>query len=298
LRQAALLLLAVALVAAGGCGDDGGGAKSASATRLLERGFATDVDTGVLQLEAELELEGGLVEGPFRLELEGPFRAAGSPTQLPDLDMAFRATGAGREYEGRAILTRENAWVEFQGETYEAGEELWARARGALEEESPGEPETFAEAGVDPLDWVTDLQESGEEDVGGTRATKVTGHLDAERVVRDFNRLPGADPVPENVLDQVDDVVDDVEFEAWIGEDDIWRRLRVETEFQIPESEREPAGGVEGGAISIEMELDDPGEPVEIEGPADARPLDELLRSLGIPPELLLGPGFATPTPG
>jgi hypothetical protein len=163
-RPAALALLAVALVAAGGCGDDG--AKSESATRLLERGFATDVDTGVLSLEAELELEGGAAEGPFRLELEGPFRAADSPTQLPDLDLTFRADGAGREYEGRAILTRKNAWVEFQGETYEAGEELWAQARDAFEEGGRGEPQTFADAGVDPLDWVTDLEESGEEDVG------------------------------------------------------------------------------------------------------------------------------------
>ena len=297
MRRATLALLAVALLAAGGCGDDDG-ASSESAAQLLERGFATDVDTGVLSLEAELELDGGPVEGPFRFELQGPFRAADSPTQLPDMDMAFRAGGAGQEYEGRAIVTRVNAWVEFQGETYEAGEELWARAREALEEESRGEPETFADAGVDPLDWVTDLEESGEEDVGGTRTTKVTGRLDAERMVRDFGRLPGAAPVPGNVLGQVDDVVDDVEFEAWIGHDDIWRRVRGETEFQIPEEEREPAGGVEGGTISIEVELDDPGEPVEIEEPADARPLDELLRSLGIPPEMLLGPGFATPTPG
>ena len=179
MRRATLALLAVVLLAAGGCGDDDG-ANSESAAQLLERGFATDVDTGVLSLEAELELDGGPVEGPFRFELEGPFRAADSPTQLPDMDMAFRAGG---EYKGRAIVTRENAWVEFQGETYEAGEELWARAREALEEESRGEPETFADAGVDPLDWVTDLEESGEEDVRGALTTKVTGRRRAGSVV-------------------------------------------------------------------------------------------------------------------
>jgi hypothetical protein len=46
------------------------------------------------------------------------------------------------------------------------------------------------------------------------------------------------------------------------------------------------------------MELDDPNEPVEIDGLGDGRPVDELLRRLGIPPEALLGPGFAQPTPG
>jgi hypothetical protein len=294
-RRAALALLAVVLLAAAGCGDDDdGGANSESARELLEQGFATDVDTGVLTLDAEVEVEGGPVEGPFTVELEGPFRVAESATAMPDLDLAFHAEGAGGEYEGRAIATRENAWVEFEGETYEVGEELWARLLEALEEEGMGEPRTFAEAGVDPLDWITDAEEAGEEEVGGVATTKVTGRLDAERMLRDFNRLPGAEPIPESTLNQVDDVLDDVEFEAWIGEDDIWRRIAAETEFRVPD----PEGGPEGGSVSFEMELDDPNQPVEIEGPSEGRPLEELLRRLGVPPEALLGPGFAQPAPG
>ena len=290
MRRAAL----VAALALAGCG----GGNDESATQLLERGFSTDVDTGVLTLDAELEVEGGPVEGPFRLELEGPFRAADSPTQLPDLDMAVRASGAGREYEGRAILTRQNAWIEYGGETYEVGEQLWMRLRAALEEQSRSEPETFAEAGVDPLDWVEDAEESGEEEVGGTTVTKVTGRVDPEEMLRDFERLPGGQPIPESALDQVDDMLDDIQFEAWIGEDDVWRRLSADTEIQIPEEERESAGGVESVSVSMEVRLDDPNEPVEIEGPAGGRPLEELLRRLGIPPETLLGPGFAQPAPG
>jgi hypothetical protein len=288
-RRAAL----VAVLALAGCGSG----NDEQASGLLERGFSTDVDTGVLTLDAEVEVEGGPVEGPFRLELDGPFRAADSPTQLPDLDMAFRASGAGREYEGRAILTRQNAWVEYGGVTYEVGEQLWMGLRAALEEQSRGEPETFAEAGVDPLDWVEDAEESGEEEVGGTMTTKVTGRLDPEEMLRDFERLPGGQPIPESALDQVDDALDDIEFQAWIGEDGIWRRLSADTEFRIPEEERESAG-VESVSVSMEVRLDDPNEPVEIEGPAGGRPLEELLRRLGVPPEALLGPGFAQPAPG
>jgi hypothetical protein len=290
-RRAAL----VAVLALAGCG---GGGNDEEAGGLLERGFSTDVDTGVLTLDAEVEVEGGPVEGPFRLELDGPFRAADSPTRLPDLDMAFRASGAGREYEGRAILTRQNAWVEYGDVTYEVGEQLWMGLRATLEEQSRGEPETFAEAGVDPLDWVEDAEESGEEEVGGTMTTKVTGRLDPEEMLQDFERLPGGQPIPESALDQVDDVLDDIEFQAWIGEDGIWRRLSVDTEFRIPEEERESAGGVESVSVSMEVRLDDPNEPVEIEGPAGGRALEELLRRLGVPPEALLGPGFAQPTPG
>jgi hypothetical protein len=295
-RRAALALLAVAALAGAGCG--GGEDNDESATQLLERGFATDVDTGVFTMVAEVELDGGPVDGPFRLELEGPFRAAGSPTEMPDLDLTFRASGAGQEYEGRTIVTRENAWVEFEGETYEVGEELWAQLLEALEQPQPGQPETLEEAGVDPLDWVEGLEEDGEERVGGVAATKVTGTIDIEAMLRDFDRLAGRRGIPEDVLDQAGDVVDDVEFDTWIDANDVWRRIAAETEFSVPEDQRDAAGGLEGGSVSLDMTLDDPNEPVEIEGPAEARPIDELLRRLGVPPELLLGPGFAQPAPG
>ena len=149
MRRPALALLAAALLVAGGCGGD---ATDESASRLLQRGFATDVGTRILRLDATVELEGGPVEGAFQLELEGPFRSSG-PTELPEADMEFRASGAGQGYEGRAILTRANAWVEFRGETYEVGEELWARAREPLRAREE-QPETLLEAGVDPMDWL------------------------------------------------------------------------------------------------------------------------------------------------
>jgi hypothetical protein len=297
-RRAASLLLAALALAAAGCGGDGGGAgNDEEATDLLERGFATDVDTGVLALDAEVELRGvDRLDGPLRLKLDGPFRAAGSPTEMPDADMDVRASGAGQDFEGRVVLTRENAWIEFRGVTYEVGEELWARALEALEEQDQGGPRSFREAGVDPLDWLDGVETEGDEDVAGVPTTKVTGSLDVEQMLRDFNRLstdPGAQ-IPENA----DEFVGDVDFEAWIGEDGIWRRITAETEFNVPEEERDSVGGLEGGRVSLEVELDEPNEPVEIEGPSEARPIDELLRRLGIPPQLLLGPGFAVPTPG
>jgi hypothetical protein len=295
MRRAALVA-ALALAGCGG-GDDGGGGKSQSAMRLLDRGFATDVDSGVVTLEAELEVEGGQVEGPFRLELEGPFRSTGGPTTMPELDFAFRATGAGQEFGGRVIATRENSWVEYEGESYEVGEEFWSRLLESLENPPPGEPETFAEAGVDPLDWVRDVEEAGEEEVGGVATTRVTGRLDPGRMLRDSNRLPGA-RLPDEDIRQVDEALGEVDFEAWIGADDIWRRVLVETDFDVPEKDRDAFGGLRGGSLSFDLRLDDPNEPVEIEGPTEARPIDELLRRLGIPPEALLGPGFTQPTPG
>jgi hypothetical protein len=291
-RRAAL----VAVLALAGCG----GGNDEEASGLLERGFSTDVRSGYATVDAELELEGieGF-EGPLRLRLDGPFQvAAGDPTDLPNLDMGFRASGAGQEFAGRVVLTRENAWVEYGGSTYEVGEDLWAQLRETLDEQGRGQPETFAEAGLDPLDWVDGAEVEGEEQVSGVRATKVRGTLDVEAFLRDSNELSRGQRVPESTLRDVEDVIDDVEFEAWIGADDIWRRVATEAVFEVPEEERDSVGGLEGGRLSLEVELDDPNEPVEIDEPPDARPLEELLRRLGVPPEALLGPGFAQPAPG
>jgi hypothetical protein len=294
----AAALLAVLVLALAGCGGDDGGGSGGDAENLLKRGFATDVDTGALTFEMELEVRGveGL-DGPLRLELDGPFRAAPSPTEMPDLDMDFEASGAGQSFTGHVIVTRENGWIEFRGETYEVGEELWASVIDFLRQSNSGRPKTFGDAGVDPLDWVDDAETDGEEEVGGTPTTKVTGKLDLEALLRDSSKI-STQRLPESTMRDVNDVVDDVGFEAWIGEDDIWRRIRAETEFEVPEDERGSLGGMQGGRFSLDMELAEPNEPVEIEGPADARPIDELLRELGIPPEALLGPGFAQPTPG
>jgi hypothetical protein len=104
--------------------------------------------------------------------------------------------------------------------------------------------------------------------------------------------------LPPATLRQVEEAFEEVRFEAWIGEDDIWRRVSVETRFELPEELRDSAEGISGGRLSFEMGLDAPNEPVEIDGLDDGRPIDELLRRLGIPPEALLGPGFAQPAPG
>jgi hypothetical protein len=297
-RGVVALIAALALALAGCGGDDGGGSEE-DATALLKRGFATDVDTGLVTFDTELEVRGVPgVGGPLRLELEGPFRAAPSPTQMPELDMEFRASGQGQSYDGRVVITRENAWVEYSGTAYEVGEELWARLLQALEQAGENQPNTFADAGIDPLEWVQDAETDGEEDVGGTATTKVTGKLDMEGMLRDVNRITRGQRLPESTLRDVEEVVDDVEFEAWIGEDDIWRRITAETEFDIPEGERDSFGGMEGGRVSLDVRLDEPNQPVEIEGLTGAQPIDGLLQQLGIPPELLLGPGFAQPTPG
>jgi hypothetical protein len=287
-RRAALGLLVLVALAGAGCGSDENDEQAAA---LLERGLATDVDSGTLVAEMEIELEGvQQADEPFRLRLEGPFRSRGA-TEMPDVDMAFRVSWFGRPFTGRVVALPENAWVEYKGETYEVGEENWSSVLELLQEDEGAE--SFEQAGVDPLDWVTGAETDGEDELDGVTTTKVTAELDVERMLGDFGRLAGErEQIPERTLDDIDDALGPVEFAAWIAEDEIWRRLRGETEFEVPEAERDAFGGLEGGRVSLDMVLERPNEPVEIESPGRARPIAELLQALGIPPE-----SFGLPSP-
>jgi hypothetical protein len=288
-RRAAL----VAVLALAGCG----GGSDEDAADLIDRGFSTDVRSGVFSAEAELRLSGlGALAGPLQFSLEGPFEVTSSTT-VPAMDLEVRATGMGQDFSGRVVMTQENGWVEYEGTTYEAGEALWAELRRAIETQG-GEPQTLADMGLHPRRWLDDLETEGDEDVAGEPTTKVTGTVDLNVLLRELNRLSPDARLPQSALRQIDEAVEEVRFEAWIGDDDIWRRVSAETEFEIPAALRDSAGGVSGGRLSFEMGLENPNEPVEVEGLGDGRPLDELLRRLGIPPEALLGPGFAQPAPG
>lgn len=294
MRRLLVLTLALALAAAGCGGDEGAGAEGAD--DLLKRGFSTDVDSGDIDVEMELKLEGQEgSDGTFRLELSGPFRSRG-PTKMPDADLDFSASGQGINLGG-VVLLPENAWIKFGGETYEVGEELWSRAKESLN--TGGGQETFADAGVKPLDWIKGAETGEGEEIAGTETTKVTGELDVPAMLADFNRLsPDSTAMPPGTLDQVEEAIGPVQFEAWIGEDDIWRRVSAQTSFTVPEGRRQGAGGIEGGQVSLDMTLRAPNEEVSIDSPGAGRPISELLRALGVPPEALLGPGFEVPEPG
>ena len=295
MRGLLVLTLALALAAAGCGGDEGAGAEGAD--ELLKRGFSTDVDSGDIDVEMELKLEGQEgSDGTFRLELSGPFRSRG-PTKMPDADLDFSASGQGINLEGGLVLLPENAWIEFGGETYEVGEELWSRAKESLS--TGGGQETFADAGVKPLDWMKGAETGEGEEIAGTETTKVTGELDIPAMLADFNRMsPDSTAMPPGTLDQAEKAIGPVQFEAWIGEDDIWRRVSAQTSFTVPEGQRQGAGGIEGGQVSLDMTLQAPNEEVSIDSPGAGRPISELLRALGVPPEALLGPGFEVPEPG
>jgi hypothetical protein len=296
MRRLLLLLTIAAALGVAGCGEDesgGGGTAGADARALLRQAFNTQIESGRLSLDAAVQLDGaGGEDEDFSLKLSGPFSSNGGQ-KLPSLDLDASFSDGGQSLTAGLILTEDNAFVSFGGETYEIGEELVGTLNRQSEEASEGRT-TFEDFGIDVSSWVRDPQVEGGGDVDGTSTTRVSGAVDVQRVIEDYAKLAGElGPVlgsePPELSDEdrerIEQVVEESRVEVYVAEDGTLRRLTLDLEFQLPEDLRDSADGIEGGSVKIDLTLADVGRPQRIEAPEDARPIDELLGRFGLGPE-------------
>jgi hypothetical protein len=303
--------LAVALlVAACGDGSSGGTSGDASATKLLAGATKQTAKSADVKLELTADLKGvDEAKGPVKLKLEGPYRSNGGGA-MPDLDWKVNAEAGGRKLAARLITVPDNAFVEYHGTTYEVGQQVMRKLTSQLEQHR-NDPKQLRSLGLDASKWIKDPQVSDEE-VGGVATKRVSGDVDVRKLLEGLNELfaspsvggqlppgPATPRLSKRTIDQVVDAVDNAQVETDVGRDDgIMRRNSTEVSFEVPEDERTGVKGLQGGEIKFLFEQSDVNGDQHVTAPSGARPIDELLRAIGIPPELLLGPGFTTPAPG
>jgi hypothetical protein len=124
----------------------------------------------------------------------------------------------------------------------------------------------------------------------------VSGALDVESVLRDFNRfvrksgaaVQGATgqrpprPITQAQIDTITESVANPSFDVYVGKDDgLIRRVSGRIKFEVPDESQAKLGGIEAGSLEFSLELDDVNGDQEIEAPAKARPLSALTRLLG-----------------
>ena len=297
------LLAALALLA--GCGgDDAPSAEeSADAQALLEKAFSKQVDSADLKLDVKADLEGlDQLKGPVSVSLSGPFKSSGD-NQLPVLDWDLKAKFAGQTIDAGMVVTEDNAYVSFRGQDYEVGEQVFAQLKSsfAKQQKQAGGQQSLKQFGIDPTDWLKDPEVEDGEDIGGDSTRKISGDVDAEKVVQDVlgalrspalrrqleSQGQAVPKVDESAVEKVTDAIEDVRFEVNVDEDGVARRMFAEVDFKVPDDA--DAGALEGGKISFEFVLEDVGIDPKIEAPSDPQPLSSLLGQLG------LGGGLAIP---
>jgi hypothetical protein len=303
---AIVVTLALALIGAGCGGDDGGGSEEAAA--LLEKAFATQVKSGDIDLDITAEIDGAQqLRGPLSLTLSGPFKSDG-PKDIPVLDWDIVAEGAGQKFDVGLTVTDDNAFVEFQGETYEVGTELFSQFKEQYAAQQPDQQPTLKSFGLDPASWLEDPTVEDGEEIGGDSTQVVTGSVDVEKVVRDLYSLTKSDafrqqlegqgqgvpdiPEPSDEdIQKVEDAVDELTLEVNVDDNDVARRLSLDGDFTVPEDAGD--GEIKGGSLSFGYTLEEVGIDPQIEAPANAKPIAELIQQFAP----LLGGGLGQTAP-
>ena len=251
----------------------------------------------------------GKSRSPVKFSLEDPYRSNGR-AKLPDLDWKLHGEAAGKSLDARLVAVPDNAFVEYGGTTYEVGERLIGMLSRQLEGNQT-DPKELQRLGFDTSAWFKDPEVSDAE-VGGVPTKRISGEVDVRKALEDLDRLfrspavtgqlpPGASAprIPQHAIDEIDDAVKESHLETDVGRDDgIMRRNSFELNFEVPSDQRDSLKGLQGGELKLLLELGDVNGDQHVTPPSGARPIEELLRRIGIPPELLLGPGFRTPAPG
>lgn len=301
-----LLSVAAAAVVLAGCGGD-----EEDARAVIDDAFSTDIQSAVMSLNADVTVEGSEeLPEPVRVQLTGPFQSNG-PDKLPsfDLDVSLQGPGAEAVPPFGLISTGDNVFVELEGTSYEVGEEIVAQQNEQLAAQS-GESTSLAALGIDPQEWVVEPQVEGEEDVAGVETTHVTAAIDIPALITDINGALqqasdlGATTTPapeltEEQLAQIEEAIQDPQFEVYVGKDDgALRRLVTALTFTLPEEAQVSAGGATGGNVSFTVEFAEVGEPQEIAAPPDPRPLTDLASQFGGLGGLFGAPGLPGGTEG
>ena len=300
-RLAAALTATTAALAAGlaACGSGTG------SNEAIDKAFSTPIKSATVALSLEMELKGSSqVQGPVALRLNGPFQS-GDGRRLPSFDWDISFSGGGQSLQAGLVSTGENAWINLQGTDYEVGRDVVRQFNQSLErarKESKNEGRSLKDFGLDPSKWLKDTEEKGDVDVAGVETTHVSAAVDVGKLLEDLNdalgrataAVPGVgagQKLTERQRKQAEEAIKDPKFEVFVGKDDnVLRRFTAQMDFEVPEDQRDQAGGAEGGQISFTIEFSRVGETQPVEAPTNARPLSELTGQLG-----LLGGGSATP---
>lgn len=288
-----LLLLLFAAVALASCG---GGDDSEDVEGLLDQAFGGEIRSADLKLDAELRLKGSpALQRPVRLQASGPFIAGRDSLPSADIEVKVGTEGGGQTITGGLLLTGDRAFVKFQDVYYERPAAEVRRANRRLRR-NRGSESSLAELGFRPRIWLADARDEGEAEVDGVQTRHLSGRLDVDAVLRDFNRfvrksgstLRGAtgQTPPERLSPGETRViaaaVDDPTFDVYTGEEDgVIRRVSGRLEFKVPVAARARLDGVESGSLEFSMEFGDVNGAQRVEAPAKARPLSALTRSLG-----------------
>jgi hypothetical protein len=294
----AALVIALPIPAAvAGCGSSGSGSNDEDPTQVLKETFnnPTKITSGNLSISLSGSAEGSQ-SGNLSATIDGPFQADTSNSNtFPQLDLTAKvsASGAGQSFsfDGSLIATKDNAYVEYQGQTYEVGTALFKKFAQAYERsasqaqnnQQQSASSIFKQFGVDPSTWLTNVSNEGTTDVDGQDTIHIHGDADVSQIVSDLNKIAqqaggATQSVSPGQLDQLKSAVKSASIDVYSGTSDkLLRKLSLALTVEPPAS-----SGVTSVNVNFLVTLSDVNQPQTISAPSGAKPLTGLLEQFGI----------------
>jgi hypothetical protein len=289
-----LTLLALCAGVLAACGGSSGSSEDPQQVLTATFGGGKEVKSGRIAASIDLDAKGGNLNGPVQLKLDGPFESQGVK-QLPKFDLNLSLSGGGQTLSAGAVSTGTAGYLKFSGQTYAVPADLFSQFRKGFEQsqsQSGKQGTTLSSLGVDPLKWLDNPQNKGTEDIAGTESIHIASDVDVPAFLADLDTIVkragslGGGNVPSSITPQqrtaIQQAVKTATFDVWSGADDkILRKLELKLSFDVPQAQRQQAGGLESGDLRVTLQLSDIGKSQDVKVPTGAKPLSQLLSQLG-----------------
>ncbi|MBN2205749.1 MAG: LppX_LprAFG lipoprotein [Thermoleophilia bacterium] len=307
----ALLALAAVLAFAAGCGGDGEelAAEAPQVAELTAEEIVAqseqamqDIMSASFNVDLSIKVEGdpsaasdpqaqALMQSPITLKASG---ASSDEPVAADLSMTFGLMGQNIKMEMRA--KDDQAWVAYEDQWYKVPAEDSKNATGQLSEGALP-TEQLEDIGLDPDEWDLTWELVGTEDLAGTQVYHVKGTADAAKFAESLlkalddpqlaeklgadaaQQLQGTKAQSEKELEQLQKALEDVSVDTWYEVETFYLR-KVDAKAAFDMTGLEDAEGVTAMDFTMLVELNGFNEPVEVEAPKDAQPLEKLMEAM------------------
>lgn len=287
-RLIALVVLAALAALLSACGGGGSG----NVKDTLNKAFSTPVKSANVSLDVQLQLSGiKQLNGPVKLSLQGPYESGNGQT-IPKVDWDIAASASGQNFDAGFVSTGDDAFVKFQGQSYEVGKQAVAQINAQIKSAAGKKKKGLSQFGINARNWLTDAKDEGTSKVAGVDTKHVSAALDVGKFLDDVNQLvqkaggsisgTQAPQLTAQEKQEIQKVIKNPRFDVYVGKNDnVIRRLSADLTFSIPKAQQAQVQGLSSGTLSFSIQFTNVGQPQTITAPTGAKPITELTSKLG-----------------
>jgi hypothetical protein len=230
----------------------------------LKSALSGKLDSAAFDLH--IELAGG--GDAATVDLSGAFER-GATNDIPTLDLHADVNAMGQSFDGGFVAVDEKAYFTQGDDAWRVPAEAWdPLVRAVTDGAGAGRPPLAFD--VHPETWMRDAKTVGTENLDGMETTHVSASVDIESVVRDVTAAAPGNAARLPAPEQMAGLVERAEFDAWVGPDQILRRVTVRLAFDVPERLR-GAGQPARGSVDVALDLSGVNRPQDVQAPSRVR---------------------------